>query len=541
MGYPPFNPYLSGEPYCYNLKWIVDQILMLRNSKAGEGSFVTPELYGAKGDGMTDDTNAIQQALSSGADALLLTGTYLVNTNANPAPITDGTDVSRCALIVDQPISIIGRPGSSIVGYNDNDASSDIKYVFSIQSDDVTLTGLTINNQWNIYHRGYGIQANNSYLTVEGCRFFNHGSSALVINGLKDSRIHDISASHLICENMGNTIFAVWADDLDFSDITIHNTSEGFDFDKDCRNVNMNNINIDTKRGSGADAAIEINGGFNFNIANVNINNYVDGILINGKTWDGVDYIAKNINIKNVNMDDITGYGIVCGNAIAGQIEVENLMLSNLFINDATLHALHLRGKNVIVNSAILTNCRYGGVLIDTTDKSDGITLANIQSQGNLKGFIECTADVKKLTLLNVNDDESANASTINLIRDQTLVVINNMNIYGCTDLATLNGRVYTIQAGLAVLDNVITEQLANAFIGFTDGTERIISNSRISTNAAQRLTNPGVYVIEAASPQATRIWNAGDIVIGSTGDVFLCTTGNVGGGTAIFKQFTLV
>ena len=551
MPYPPFNPYVPGDPYSYDLKWLVDHIIRLERTvyaldDTNIGDYTTPEEYGAKGDGVTDDTEAFQKAINSGKSLVLLTKTYLVNNNKNAIPVTDGTDSSRGALIIDHPITIMGRPGSLIKGYNDNDASSDIKYVFCVQSEHVRISGITIDNQWtglpdSGYHRGYGIQANASFLTVEGCSFYNHGSSALVINGLIGSRIHDISVSHLYCENMGNTIFACWADDLDFSDIYIKNASEGFDFDKQCKNVNINNITVDTKRGSGADAALEINSGINFNIANVNITNFVDGILVNGKKYNGVKYFSEDINIKNVNMDNIDGYGVVCGNAIAGEIEIFNLMLSNVFINDATYHAMHLRGENVIVNGAILTNCRYGAILIDTADKSNGITLANIHSQGNLKGFIECRADVKKLTLLNINDDESANTSTINLIDNQTELIINNMNVYGCADLATLNGRIYTIKATLAIIDNMITEMLGNAFIGFSDSTERVISNSRLAVSANQTLTNPSVYMIEGATPQTSRIWNAGDIVVGSTGDVFLCDTGNVGGGTAVFKQFTLV
>lgn len=40
--------------------------------------YVTPEMFGAKGDGVTDDTTAIQRAVNSGKDVFLSQGTYLI-------------------------------------------------------------------------------------------------------------------------------------------------------------------------------------------------------------------------------------------------------------------------------------------------------------------------------------------------------------------------------------------------------------------------------------------------------------------------------
>lgn len=55
------------------------------------GWFVTPEMYGAKGDGTTDDTGAIQSALNSGANVIFSPGkTYKITNRLTP---TNGQDI----------------------------------------------------------------------------------------------------------------------------------------------------------------------------------------------------------------------------------------------------------------------------------------------------------------------------------------------------------------------------------------------------------------------------------------------------------------
>ena len=58
----------------------------------GSTRIVTPEDFGAAGDGVTDDTAAVQAALDSGADVVLFSGTYLV-TPQDVAPFYPTLDV----------------------------------------------------------------------------------------------------------------------------------------------------------------------------------------------------------------------------------------------------------------------------------------------------------------------------------------------------------------------------------------------------------------------------------------------------------------
>lgn len=45
----------------------------------GMGNFVTPQMFGAKGDGKTDDTAAIQAALDASSFVFIPDGTYMID------------------------------------------------------------------------------------------------------------------------------------------------------------------------------------------------------------------------------------------------------------------------------------------------------------------------------------------------------------------------------------------------------------------------------------------------------------------------------
>ena len=91
MGYSPNNPLVPGDPYSYDLRWMVEQIkawkdpldsaeraeasaeaaaISAAEAQAAAGAldqpFVTPEMFGAVGDGITDDKAAFTAAIASG-------------------------------------------------------------------------------------------------------------------------------------------------------------------------------------------------------------------------------------------------------------------------------------------------------------------------------------------------------------------------------------------------------------------------------------------------------------------------------------------
>lgn len=99
MGYSPTNnPYIPGDPYSYDLKWIIRRLLALQGTAADAEAaaasaaaalgyaeraeaaaaqtpdvpFITPEQFGAVGDGITDDTQAFKDCFSNAGIIVML-------------------------------------------------------------------------------------------------------------------------------------------------------------------------------------------------------------------------------------------------------------------------------------------------------------------------------------------------------------------------------------------------------------------------------------------------------------------------------------
>lgn len=56
-----------------------DEGITIQTDPLNVDAYVTPQMYGAKADGITDDTDAIQQAIDSGKSVYLSAGTYVIN------------------------------------------------------------------------------------------------------------------------------------------------------------------------------------------------------------------------------------------------------------------------------------------------------------------------------------------------------------------------------------------------------------------------------------------------------------------------------
>ena len=99
--------------------------------------YITPQLYGAKGDGTTDDTEAFQKAVDSGYDVFVPTAkreTYLIT---RPIKITK----KQCKRIFSEPLPRRTDSGAIIVNF-EGQQEPRASYLFDVHTQLLTIGGL---------------------------------------------------------------------------------------------------------------------------------------------------------------------------------------------------------------------------------------------------------------------------------------------------------------------------------------------------------------------------------------------------------------
>lgn len=160
------------ENYLKNLG-VQDEISAKLDSMAADGSlgqifaylyagYVTPELYGAKGDGNTDDSAAIQRALNSGMPVKFLTKTYGIS-----------------SMIILPPNANLSGDGSVIKLLRENVDAKSMFYLYNNRDNnikfDVNMQGITFDGCNNVptLVRIENYSASESAVNVEKCCFYN--------------------------------------------------------------------------------------------------------------------------------------------------------------------------------------------------------------------------------------------------------------------------------------------------------------------------------------------------------------------------------
>ena len=161
--------------------------------------YVTPEMYGAAGDGVTDDTAAVQSAIDSGVGTVLLLGTYLITAQLHAA----GSQ------------KIMGVPGATLL-WNEVNGQTSLLYGGSLS--DITYQNITFDfgAQTELMHSITLATCNN--LKFEGCTFKNSYGYVFRLNEssgilFKDCAFMDITGGS------GNPGGAIYGQDM--TDLTV--------------------------------------------------------------------------------------------------------------------------------------------------------------------------------------------------------------------------------------------------------------------------------------------------------------------------------
>lgn len=224
---------------------------IIQNDPINADAYATPQMYGAKGDGVTDDTEAIQQAINSGKAVYLSAGTYFIseplvidgkhywNFHGGDATIRyNGNDYAIRLLMVENCRIEVGRiispNGGGIEFYSDS-AESWSQYVFLsfnwIECETDCIHVEDLNNGWSNENQVYGGRfaggengvhirhtgANN----VNGWKFYNCGIEGVTNGFLFDAGedfIHSIAViapryeeSHeTVLKTIGSVFDGLW-------------------------------------------------------------------------------------------------------------------------------------------------------------------------------------------------------------------------------------------------------------------------------------------------------------------------------------------
>ncbi len=313
-----------------------------------------------------DQTLAIQLFFSEVDAGMVVSpasGNYIVDIGSLAAPLTDGTDASRAAVLLSKPVTIKGQgvfkalDGSGLVANNN--------YFFATAVNGCRFRGANFNgNRLNV-NSSYGIQINNNdTIVTDWCQFKTLDGSPVVVNGvIPASPLTDIIIPNNIAEDCGNTVFVGYCQDIQGGYWKVRNASEGLDLDKRTVGGNFDGWVISLKRGAGADAALEINGGRGIQANGWTSRDFVTGILINGKNIGGTDYRSENCSAQNHTIINPTGHAITVGNVLGNDDDAIDCNCDGYTIINSTQASLATRGKNCSFRNGVIRDSQREGVI----------------------------------------------------------------------------------------------------------------------------------------------------------------------------------
>ena len=474
--------------------------------------YSSPEEFGAKGDGETDDTTAINAAFNSGKPVMFGTKTYIISDTINvPArgvaffngaiiKRKEGNSVFDMIAVHDYVTLHDGIIDGSAVEDDlaMSEASDRFRGIAVLDCHNVTLSNMTVQNTCSAEAQPEGQKAaihimNAYYVTLLNCNVLNNRASGIMFN---NGTTHDCKIIGGYSENNMGSGVTGGCHYLEISNFTaLNNGYTGISLNGR-KNVCANCVSNYNGQGNPW-----VSGSFSgFTIGHKEIDSpgtKVVNCIAEHNTLDGISVGGSpHISIVGCYLKDNTSRGIY-----VGPISESSSSSSSTFISDCTLI------DNLGDNIGILGNCS-ANIVNSRLDGPYGITVRN----GALKMYD---------SVISINRPDYSNA--------YYAIVINNANItlenlrVTSTNSSGTNGRVImtTTAASVGTINNIsygafdylyyegvacpsisITKAASNKYITNNTGgylylnrsTDGLVSFSTSVNNATQVFDIPGEY-----------------------------------------------
>jgi parallel beta-helix repeat protein len=339
--------------------------------------------YGAKGDGKTNDSEAIGKALSDAASQ-----NAALSFEAKKIYLVDTLSLTGTAAKPYQKLTIIGN-GASLKSMSKS-AGNILSFFFV---DNLMISGLKITGNKIVQKNGNGVGVYYSKnLLIENCIISNCKLSGILIAWTRNATIRD------------NRIYNNGDGTLPSDGITVHSLQEGLI----CCNTVYNNNPLSTQDGDGIQIGAATTGNVNYydpnNLKNIQVEKNI--CYKNGRR--GIKIQRSNVTAtKNFLSDNAIGVSLVRGDYPISSIKVTSNVVQKSYIGINTDGG----GKVRVNNSSIADNYLLESIMTDKISLKDAkdLSVSNnsfIRRSGQKYGKDNRYFDISAANTTNIDLDQ---------------------------------------------------------------------------------------------------------------------------------------
>lgn len=302
--------------------------------------YLDAKKYGAKGDGITDDTEVLQQYLNSKQGVYVFPkGKYLVS----------GLNLSSNShLLFDEGAVLSLKDGSN------RPVLQNANYSLNIDSN-IRITGLRINGNYQnqAHHLTTGPYANEP---VAGIRFFGVKNLTIAKANIYHARTYGIWLSR---------INGLVASDINFEQDTVtYSNQDGLHINGLSSNLYINNISGLTNDDLIALNADDVDQGGNVSLGDIT-NVIIDGVNF-GNSLNGIRLLSANNKLDQVSIKNLVG--VIRDNVIA---------ISAYGLGEGNFGTIDISGVDVRTSTPHNVMGEYGGYIL-INDKAENLRISNV-------------------------------------------------------------------------------------------------------------------------------------------------------------------